>query len=93
MRTLALACLLALPAPRPALHQDSPCPFSPRDMSAARSRIEHQAIIEGLLVNHGDDAPLEVKATALNSEGKALGDFDPVRRSIKSSGEFDHERK
>ncbi len=82
MRMLALV-LLTLHAPS---RQDSACPFAPKDMSAARSRIEHQAIIEGFLVNHGDDAPLEVRAAALNSEGKTTGDFEPLKVETVRSG-------
>ncbi len=74
VRVTLLAALLALPGA-----QDAPCPFVPRDIAAARSRIEHQAIIEGLLVNRGDDAPLEVKAAALDRDGKETGAFDPVK--------------
>ena len=68
------------------LRQDPACPFVPREIAAARSRIEHQAIIEGLIVNYGDDAALEVRATALDAEGKDLGAFDPVKLDKLQSG-------
>jgi hypothetical protein len=80
MRWLLLFALLP-PVPRP-----GDCPFVPRDIAAARSRIEHQAIIEGLVVNHGEDSALEVRAVALDPDGKETGAFDPVKVDKLSAG-------
>lgn len=74
MRTLSLALILLAPSA-----QDAPCPWVPKDLVAARSRVRHQALLEGLLLNLGPDAPLDVRATALDAEGKELGGFEPAK--------------